>query len=184
MTRLRALPLICLMAFAACKRESRDFAQGPAVSKAADNISVSELHPANLPAPPPVSNSYSESAYAVNEGKRLFDWYNCSGCHFHGGGGIGPPLMDADWIYGGEPQNIYASIVEGRPNGMPTFRGKIPEYQVWELTAYVRSMSGQLPKDVAPGRSDNMMAKQPESSTPKEHPAKEHPATLKPERSQ
>ena len=166
---------------AGCQRERRDFVQAPDMSNAAQATSVSELHPANLPAPKPVSSTYSESAYDVNEGKRLFDWYNCSGCHFHGGGGIGPPLMDAEWLYGDAPQNIYASIVEGRPNGMPSFAGKIPEYQVWQLVAYVRSMSGQLPKDVSPGRGDSMMAKQPESAIPTEHPSKEHPADLKPE---
>ena len=66
---------------------------------------------------------------------------------------MGPPLMDDEWIYGSEPQNIYATIVEGRPNGMPSFRGKIPDQQVWELVAYVRSMSGLLRQDVAPPRA-------------------------------
>ncbi len=47
---------------------------------------------------------------------------------------------------------------------------KIPESQVWEIVAYVRSMSGQLPKDVSPGREDHMYTKRPEASTPKEHP--------------
>ena len=39
-------------------------------------------------------------------------------------------------------------IVEGRPNGMPSFRGKIPDQQIWQLAAYVRAMSG----NVAQGR--------------------------------
>jgi cytochrome c oxidase cbb3-type subunit 3 len=78
--------------------------------------------------------------------------------------------MDDVWIYGSEPQNIYATIVQGRPNGMPSFRGKIPDQQVWEIVAFVRSLSGQLPKDVAPGRSDEMYAHKPPSSTPKEQP--------------
>ena len=46
---------------------------------------------------------YDGNAYAVSEGKRLYNQFNCSGCHFQGGGGIGPPLMDADWIYGSAP---------------------------------------------------------------------------------
>jgi cytochrome c oxidase cbb3-type subunit III len=184
MRNFLGLVAISLLALGGCERERRDFVQPPAMSTAAQSISVSELHPAGLSAPPPAANIYSESAYAVNEGKRLYTWYNCGGCHFHGGGGIGPPLMDQDWIYGSDPQNIFATIVEGRPNGMPSFSGKIPEFQVWEIVAYVRSMSGQLPKDVAPSRSDHMMVTQPESSTPTEHPAKEHPANLKPEHSQ
>jgi cytochrome c oxidase cbb3-type subunit 3 len=79
--------------------------------------------------------------------------------------------MDQKWIYGSEPQNIYSTIVEGRPNGMPSFRGKIPESQIWEIVAYVRSMSGQLPKDVSPGRGDHMVNRRPAASTPQEHPA-------------
>ena len=35
--------------------------------------------------------------------------------------------MDREWIYGGQPANIFATIVEGRPNGMPSWRGRIPD---------------------------------------------------------
>ena len=49
---------------------------------------------------------YEESAYAVAEGQKLYEAYNCVGCHAHGGGGIGPPLMDRNWIYGSEPGKL------------------------------------------------------------------------------
>jgi len=100
----------------------------------------------------------------VSEGKRLYRWYNCNGCHANGGGGSGPPLMGDMWIYGNAPANIVATV-EGRPNGMPSFRGKIPDYQAMQIAAYIRSMSGLVAKDVAPGRSDHLRAKKPESST-------------------
>jgi len=58
---------------------------------------------------------------------------------------------------------------------MPSFAGKIPDYQVWELVAYVHSLSGQLPSDVAPSRSDEMAVKKAEQAEPKEHPADENP---------
>jgi cytochrome c oxidase cbb3-type subunit 3 len=99
---------------------------------------------------------YSENAWAISEGKRLYTWFNCVGCHGNGGGGMGPPLMDAEWIYGSEPENIYATIVSGRPNGMPAFGAKLPEQQVWQLVAYVRSLGRLTRKDVRPGRNDNM----------------------------
>ncbi len=83
---------------------------------------------------------------------------------------MGPPLMDANWIYGSQPQNIHDTIVEGRPNGMPSFRGKIPDQQIWELVAYVRSLGGLLPKDVAPGRDDHMSGPPAESSTTRQQP--------------
>jgi cytochrome c oxidase cbb3-type subunit 3 len=82
--------------------------------------------------------------------------------------------MDSEWIYGSHPDQIYSTIVQGRPNGMPSFGGKLPNYQVWELVAYVRSMSGQLPSDVAPSRSDTMPVAKAEQARQKEHPSDEN----------
>jgi cytochrome c oxidase cbb3-type subunit 3 len=76
------------------------------------------------------------------EGKRLYGWYNCAGCHFNGGGGIGPPLMDDAWIYGSQPQTIADSIINGRPQGMPAYGGRIPAAHIGPIVAYVRSLSG------------------------------------------
>jgi cytochrome c oxidase cbb3-type subunit 3 len=96
---------------------------------------------------------------------------NCSGCHSHGGGGIGPPLTDDDWIYGSDPQNIFATITEGRPNGMPSFRGRIPSQQIWELTAYVRALGGLQGKAIRTTRDDHMMYKESEQARDKGHPS-------------
>lgn len=162
-----------LLGLLACQREDRRFHEAPPYGKPVDSVQMSDLHPAQESIRKPISNPYEGNAWAVSEGERLYNSYNCVGCHAHGGGGIGPPLMDAPWIYGSEPENIYSTIVEGRPNGMPSFRGKIPEQQVWQIVAYVRSLSGQLPKDVAPGRSDHMNMKKPPQSHPKENPQNE-----------
>ena len=169
-----------LILLVACEREARRFSEPSASSSPADTGSeMSPLHPGGGPPLKPgesqseannAQGPYENTAYNVAEGQKLYESFNCSGCHFHGGGGIGPPLMDANWIYGSQPQNIHDTILEGRPNGMPSFRGKIPEFQVWEIVAYVRSMSGQLRMDVAPGRSDHMSYKKPEQSGPKENP--------------
>ncbi|PYQ34932.1 MAG: hypothetical protein DMF54_07015 [Acidobacteria bacterium] len=95
----------------------------------------------------------------MTEGQRLYNWYNCSGCHFRGGGGIGPALMDDVWIYGKDPGNIYATIVEGRPNGMPSWRGKIPEYQIWQIVTYVETLRGDRPIASSPGpREEHLQA--------------------------
>ena len=83
--------------------------------------------------------------------------------------------MDAVWIYGDSSQNIYSTIVEGRPNGMPSFRQKIPDSQVQQLVAYVRSMSGQLRKDVMPTRNDTMNARRSEQRTEREKPQHSSP---------
>jgi cytochrome c oxidase cbb3-type subunit 3 len=161
--------ILCLMLIS-CEREERGFRVEPPSASRINSKTLSDLQPgARLPVVA-VKNEYEENAYAVSEGKRLFDAYNCTGCHSHGGGGMGPPLMDARWIYGSGPEQIFSTIVEGRPNGMPSFRNKVPDFQVWQLAAYVRSMSGQVAKDVAPGRDDDISGKTPESSTEKINP--------------
>lgn len=150
---------------AGCERESRPYRELPAAAARSEHASETPLY-AGAPAPSPNLSPFQENAWAQSEGKRLFDAYNCSGCHAHGGGGIGPPLMDDEWIYGFAPRNIYDTIVQGRPNGMPSFRSKIPDAQVWQLVAYIQSMSGQTPIDVTPGRSDHMPPHTPEVISP------------------
>jgi len=95
----------------------------------------------------PRAAKYYDNADAVTTGKRLFAQYNCSGCHSNGGGGMGPSLMDDEWIYGGRLEQIHQTLVEGRPNGMPAWGGKIPDEQLWQISAYVRSLS--LPATLA-----------------------------------
>jgi cytochrome c oxidase cbb3-type subunit 3 len=151
-----------------CKREERGFRVNPPAAGAANSQALTELQPGSTTPAVGIKNEYEENAYALSEGKRLFSAYNCNGCHAQGGGGMGPALMDERWIYGGNPEQVYSTIVEGRPNGMPSFRQKVPEFQVWQLSAYVRSMSGQVPKDAAPSRDDHLQGKQPESSMKKQ----------------
>jgi len=95
----------------------------------------------------PRALAYYDNPQAVVDGKRLFQQFNCSGCHSNGGGGMGPDLMDGTWIYGSRLEQIHQTLVEGRPNGMPSWADKIPDPQLWELAAYVRSMS--LPRTLA-----------------------------------
>lgn len=87
------------------------------------------------------TNPFNGDAVALQDGRRLFDWYNCSGCHGgHAGGGMGPSLRDSVWLYGNRDDQIYDTIVHGRSNGMPAWGTKIPDNQVWELVAYIKSM--------------------------------------------
>ena len=180
MTRAACLLLLGLM-LVACEREQRNYVTAPAPASGAGPTRMSSLRPgpsasAAVPvytavsAAVPTKNPFEDNAVAVNEGKRLFRWYNCNGCHGMGGGAYGPPLMDDRWIYGHEPAQIVASILQGRPNGMPSFAGRIPEDQVWKIAAYVRSMSGQLRTDVAPSRNDGINPGPPEQRRDKLEP--------------
>ena len=65
---------------------------------------------------------------------------------------------------------------------MPSFGGKIPDAQIWQITAYVRSMSGQASSDAAPSRSEHMHNKPPEQSKDPEKPtdASQPPSTERP----
>ncbi len=151
-----ALGCCALLLVASCQREHRDIRPSPTrLAVYGDAARESPLRPGgSVPPQAVVTNPYNASAYDISEGQRLFDWYNCSGCHSHGGGGIGPPLIKTEWIYGGEPENLFDTIVKGRPNGMPSWGGKVPEYQIWEIVAFVRSMNGQQPRSATASRLD------------------------------
>jgi len=155
---MRKLAMIAAVVLScACQRETRNLRPEPTrLAVYNDAARESELQPGNPKTQPAVQNPSHGNANDISEGQRLFGWYNCTGCHFHGGGGIGPPLIKSDWIYGDEPANLFDTIVKGRPNGMPSWGGKIPEYQVWQLVAYVRSMNGKEPTAATPTRSDAM----------------------------
>ena len=158
----------------ACQREIRPFQDLAVASARTQKAVLSPLFPGGQPLPEPNESPFQKNAYGTAEGKRLFDQYNCTGCHSHGGGGMGPALMDDTWIYGSEPANIFESIVEGRPNGMPAWRNKIPDQQVWEIVAYVQSMIGQESIDVLPSRSDHMQYSTPENARPAQRPIQTH----------
>jgi cytochrome c oxidase cbb3-type subunit 3 len=162
--------LLTVLALAACEREVRRFSPysdnstpTPAGARLSSNQPALALEGGVKTA---VKNTsmYDDNAYAVSQGKRLYRWFNCNGCHGNGGGSMGPALMDSEWRYGSDPASIFATIMQGRPNGMPSFGGHIPEDQAWMIVAYVRSMSGGVRKDVAPSRSDTMYPGNPENA--------------------
>ncbi len=164
-----------LLALGGCESEQRQFRAQTWVPATAPQVSVLRAGPGGWPAssppdqvaaPPPRSTDrpFQDNRWAVGEGKRLYSWFNCAGCHSPGGGGgMGPPFIDADWRYGNAPHEVFASIVEGRPNGMPSFRDRMPAADTWKLVAYVRTLGALTPKDVWPARADEMAEIQRES---------------------
>ncbi|HEX2658970.1 MAG TPA: c-type cytochrome [Polyangia bacterium] len=138
--------MIAAVALASCKQEYHDVHPAPA-RPAIESVA------GGRPAP---ANPYADNGYGMSEGNRLYQAFNCTGCHAHGGGGIGPALMDRRWLYGGAPEAIFQSIAAGRPQGMPAFGQKLMPDQIWQLVAYVRSMSGLAPTAEAPGRTDDL----------------------------
>ncbi len=84
---------------------------------------------------------------AMETGKRLFQTY-CVQCHGSDGKGSKgfPNLTDHDWLYGGEPEQVLASISDGRNGMMPPYGGNPDgvggEAGAKEIAQYVRSLSG------------------------------------------
>jgi cytochrome c oxidase cbb3-type subunit 3 len=151
---------------AGCERESRRYQELPAAASRDTGVRLTVLQPGAPQQHETVQSPYQNNAWGMSEGKRLYTAYNCAGCHgVNGGGAIGPALKDAKWIYGSQPDQIYSTISQGRPDGMPSFGGHIPAQQIWMLVSYIQSMGGATPKDAAPSRNDDQMASAPESRT-------------------
>jgi cytochrome c oxidase cbb3-type subunit 3 len=88
-----------------------------------------------------IPNPYQGDPRVIAAGKRDFDAFNCSGCHAPlGGGGMGPALSDSDWIYGSKPAQIYMSILQGRPEGMPAWGTMLPRRTIWELVTFIQNL--------------------------------------------
>lgn len=80
---------------------------------------------------------------AMEIGQRLFLNY-CSQCHAsdaRGGKGF-PNLADGDWLYGGDPATIEATVTSGRNGVMPPFGPILGEEGVKNAANYVLSLSG------------------------------------------
>lgn len=145
-SRLAGLALA--LALSACGRT-----QGDSVVKAAPaRIPADQtLNQIPLGAPPgePVSlaasvaNPFEANAQAIQEGKALFGAMNCVYCHGPQASGLmGPSLEGPGWRYGGTPAEIYNSIHDGRPKGMPAWGARLPPDQIWKIVAYIESLGG------------------------------------------
>jgi len=152
-SRLVCALAIIVLAASAC-REQTDVPATAASGGASENALVISKHADRIfaggIAPPAerVSNSAAHDAKAADEGASLFTSMNCDGCHGGGAvGAVGPSLTDGRWRYGGADADIYRSIAEGRPKGMPAYGGVLQPAMVWRLVAYIKSLPP--PKDVS-----------------------------------
>jgi cytochrome c oxidase cbb3-type subunit 3 len=113
-------------------------------------VPVTGIYPGGSPTGlnPNMQNPLANDPDAVQRGMKDFDAFNCSGCHAaNAGGGMGPSLSNDLWIYRSSPANIYLDIVQGRSAGMPAFGAMLPDRTVWELVAYIQSISEKPGKD-------------------------------------
>jgi cytochrome c oxidase cbb3-type subunit III len=105
-------------------------------------VPVSGLHPGDVSFAPQIANPLAHDPQATMRGMQDFNQFNCVGCHAaNAGGGMGPALSEGKFIYGLSPANVFLSIYQGRPNGMPAWGELLPESTIWELVAYVESIA-------------------------------------------
>ena len=84
----------------------------------------------------------ADDASARKMGMRLFA-NNCAVCHGSDGGGLFgyPNLTDKDWLYGGTPEAIKASITNGRAGAMPAWGSILDDKNLAAVSEYVLNLS-------------------------------------------
>jgi len=73
-------------------------------------------------------------------GKKLYVTKTCSSCHGEKGEGnqIGPSLIDSLWIYGSQPENVFATIKKGVPQkGMAQFENLMSDEEILQTMSYI-----------------------------------------------
>ncbi len=86
----------------------------------------------------------ADDAEALGVGKRLFATY-CTQCHGSDAGGARgfPNLTDNDWLYGGTPEAIEQSILNGRQAAMPAWGAIIGAEGTQNVASYVEHLAGR-----------------------------------------
>lgn len=81
---------------------------------------------------------------AVATGQRLFA-NNCAVCHGSDARGAPgyPNLADNAWLYGGSPEAIKHSILNGRSGVMPAWTPQLSDLEVRQVAAYVYELNGR-----------------------------------------
>ena len=94
---------------------------------------------------------------ALAVGQKLF-LNNCAQCHASDGGGSRgfPNLTDIDWLWGGTPEAIKASITEGRTGTMPAWGEALGEQGVKDVAHYVLSLSGSTNDSIRSAKGEGI----------------------------
>ena len=97
---------------------------------------------------------------ALAIGQKLF-LNNCAQCHASDGGGSRgfPNLTDRDWLWGGDPKEIKATITEGRTGVMPPWGQVLGEQGVKDVAHYVMSLSGGAADSIRVSKGKEIFAK-------------------------
>jgi cytochrome c oxidase cbb3-type subunit 3 len=95
----------------------------------------------------PATNPFRGDATALADGKLVFEQI-CAACHKPDGSGlVGPSLVDPYWKYGSSDPELFATVSEGRPAGMPGWGVQLGAEKIWKALVYLE----QLPRSDVPG---------------------------------
>ena len=87
-------------------------------------------------------NPYTGDAAAIEEGRKLWRQTGCYSCH--GGvaeGGVGPSLIDDEWVYVPSDKTLFKTISQGRKGTvMVGWSKELDPDQIWKVIAYIRSL--------------------------------------------
>ena len=102
----------------------------------------------------------SKSPEALAVGQKLF-LNHCAQCHASDGGGSRgfPSLIDRDWLWGGAPQDIKASITDGRNGVMPPWGAVLGEQGVKDVAHFVMSLSGSAADSIRVAKGKELFDK-------------------------
>jgi len=110
-------------------------------------VAVADARAADVRAALPTQNPFRGDAAAISEGKQVFDTI-CAACHkVDGSGLVGPSLVDPYWKYGDADSDLYQTVSEGRPLGMPPWGPLLGAEKIWKSLAYIET----LPRSDKPG---------------------------------
>jgi mono/diheme cytochrome c family protein/nitrate/TMAO reductase-like tetraheme cytochrome c subunit len=90
---------------------------------------------------PELLNPFAGDPEAVKEGRKLWLFLGCSGCHgVMGGGGMGARVLDDTWRFGSDDPTLYKLIKGQIPEQTMVAYAALPDEQVWKALSYVRSL--------------------------------------------
>jgi cytochrome c oxidase cbb3-type subunit 3 len=114
-------------------------------------VAAAESHAAAVRAALPTTNPKRGDANEIAEGAKVYATI-CVACHMPDGKGlVGPSLVDPYWKYGSGDAELYATVSEGRPGGMPPWGPQLGSEKIWEVLAYLETLPTPEPGFGAPG---------------------------------
>ncbi|MCP8937434.1 cytochrome-c oxidase, cbb3-type subunit III [Alsobacter sp. SYSU M60028] len=91
--------------------------------------------------------SQGGTAPPIEAGREVFAG-NCAPCHGEDAKGIGagaPDLTDSFWLYGGDADSLYRTLMHGRQGHMPTWEGRLTLADRRILALYLTDMRRSTP---------------------------------------